>query len=100
MKLYALTPVLLTTCAIGLLMYHQPATVIGAPEAAKQKWEYKRINYVDLNTLGGAPLLGDENKFLAAGLNKLGDEGWELVAGETSTKRDEGFVYYVFKRAK
>jgi len=79
-KRYALAVALLAACVIGLLLYHQPARVIAAAEAAKQKWEYK-----------SATALEDKD------LNRLGDEGWELVA---VTVDKGGGYYYFFKRAK
>lgn len=80
-KQYALAVAMLTACAIGLLLHHQPARVIGAPEAAKQKWEYKKGAWLD-----------------EAEMNKLGDQGWELVA--VTPDKDWSIRHYVFKRAK
>jgi hypothetical protein len=47
------------------------------------KWEYRTVSKEQLLELG--------NKDLAAGLNKLGDEGWELAAVDGA---------YIFKRTK
>ena len=57
-----------------------------APEkavSAGPKWEYKVLTKDEIAELA--------NKDLAAGLNKLGEEGWELVVVDTS---------YIFKRPK
>src|SRR5882672_9356051 len=62
-----------------------PVTVCSAepkPEVAV-KWEYRIVTKEQLLDLG--------NKDLVAGLNKLGDEGWELTAVEPA---------YIFKRPK
>ena len=98
-KPYALAAVLLTACAIGLLLYHQPARVIGAPapEAAKQKWEYKEITFSEVRLLGDPE--GKKENPHALGLNKLGAEGWELVA-VVPNNNDRRADRYVFKRAK
>ena len=50
---------------------------------AVPKWEYRILTKEQILDLGG--------KDLAAGLNKLGDQGWELAAIETA---------FIFKRAK
>jgi hypothetical protein len=61
----------------------------GAPPLAARsaelapQWEYRVLTKSELLDLG--------KKDLAAGLNKLGDEGWELAAVDTA---------YIFKRPK
>src|SRR5262249_7112042 len=50
----------------------------------RQRWEYKTASGADLRKLG--------QDDMEAGLNKLGDEGWELV-GITKT-------FYIFKRPR
>jgi hypothetical protein len=50
---------------------------------AGPKWEYRVLTKQEILDLG--------KKDLTAGLNKLGDQGWELAAVETS---------FIFKRAK
>ena len=52
----------------------QPTKALGAPEAAKQKWEYKTETYLN-----------------EAGMNKLGAQGWELVS--VSSDRDGNTKY-------
>src|SRR6516162_9528887 len=54
-----------------------------ARPAAAQQWEYRILPKEKILELG--------KKKLAAGLNKLGDEGWELVAIDGD---------YIFKRPK
>jgi hypothetical protein len=52
-------------------------------EEATLQWEYRVVTRAQLLDLG--------KKDLVAGLNKLGDEGWELAAFDSA---------YIFKRAK
>jgi hypothetical protein len=54
----------------------------GKPEAAP-RWEYRVLTKEQVSELG--------KKDLAAGLNKLGDDGWELVAVDAA---------YIFKRPR
>jgi hypothetical protein len=54
----------------------------GKPEAAP-RWEYRVLTREQVSELG--------KKDLAAGLNKLGDEGWELAAFDAA---------YIFKRPR
>jgi hypothetical protein len=54
------------------------------------KWEYRVLAKREVAELG--------KKDLAAGLNKLGDEGWELVAVEPQAGRSSGQPTYYFKR--
>ncbi len=54
----------------------------GRPEGAP-KWEYRILTKEQIIELG--------KKDLAAGLNQLGDQGWELTAVETA---------FIFKRSK
>jgi hypothetical protein len=96
-KRYALAAALLAACAIGLLLYHQPPTAAGAAAAAAQKWEYKQVYWSKVFEAGGASDILHPDDDCSAGLSKLGDEGWELVA-VSSTK--DGLEKYVFKRAK
>ena len=61
-----------------------PAAWSAEPKSeATLKWEYRVLTKEQLLDLG--------KKDLAAGLNALGDEGWELIAVEPS---------YIFKRPK
>jgi hypothetical protein len=74
------------SAAVNLLAI---AVVGGASQLAAQsaesavQWEYRVLSKAQLLDLG--------KKDLAAGLNKLGDEGWELATFDTA---------YIFKRPK
>jgi RNA polymerase sigma factor (sigma-70 family) len=62
---------------------------------ARAKWEYKAISRTAIEQIGFAERgLADS---LADGLNKLGSDGWELVAVDPGKAGHEG-SYYVFKR--
>jgi hypothetical protein len=91
-KRYALAGLVLAACALGLVLHYQPPRAIGAAEAAKQKWEYKQVSMLEL---AGDPV---DVKNVPINLNKLGDEGWELVA--IAPTKDGTIVDYVFKRPK
>jgi hypothetical protein len=62
--------------------------------AVAPKWEYKALTKAQVADLG--------KKDFAAGLNKLGDEGWELVALEPGPDgrggRSSGQTTFYFKR--
>src|SRR5262249_34965896 len=62
--------------------------------AAPARWEYQ--------VMTKEQVIGVGKKDLAAGLNKLGEDGWELVAVEPSqtTDRDRKDTEYYFKRLK
>jgi hypothetical protein len=96
-KRYALAALVLAACALGLLLYHQPPRATGAAAAAKQKWEYMQVRSSEMFKAGGGEDVNNWDKDCSAGLSKLGDEGWELVA-VSSTK--DGLERYVFKRPK
>jgi hypothetical protein len=62
---------------------------------ARAKWEYKAISRTAIEQIGFAERgLADS---LADGLNKLGSDGWELVAVDPGKAGHEG-SYFVFKR--
>ena len=62
----------------------QPPGVATKPNAdAQRKWEYRVLTKDELPTT--------QAKDLAAALNRLGDDGWELVAAGST---------YIFKRPK
>ena len=78
------------TTQLGLLLLALGAATTGVnllsaqePSGALLKWEYRVLTKDQVLDLG--------KKDLLAGLNKLGDEGWELVAAEPS---------YIFKRPR
>jgi hypothetical protein len=96
-KRYALAALVLAGCALGLLLYHQPPRATGAAEAAKQKWEYKQVQWQEVWKAGGGEDLNKLDKDCSVGLSQLGDEGWELVAVSSSK---DGIEKYVFKRPK
>jgi hypothetical protein len=59
----------------------------------KGKWEYRVLTKDEITELS--------NKNFAAGLNKLGEDGWELVAVEPGFSNPPGKpAEYYFKRAK
>ena len=71
--------------AVGIVIASFPLAALSAepkPEP-ETRWEYRVVTKEQLLDLG--------NKDLVAGLNKLGDEGWELAAVESA---------YIFKRPK
>jgi hypothetical protein len=59
------------------------AQPVAGTSVAASRWEYRVVSEKQLKAAG--------NNDLAAGLNKLGDEGWELVAVRTD---------YIFKRPR
>jgi hypothetical protein len=63
-----------------------------AGDAAAPKWEYQ--------ALGKQKVLERGKNDLTAGLNKFGEEGWELVAVESSSRdgRTPGQATFYFKR--
>src|SRR5262249_25272463 len=68
-----------------------------AKENLPSKWEYRVLTKEQLAELG--------KKNLAAGLNKIGEEGWELVTVQSGPAREggargfsEGPAEYYFKR--
>jgi hypothetical protein len=70
---------------IAVVSGASPVTALAAenrPDAVSM-WEYRVLTKEQVLDLG--------KKDLAAGLNKLGDEGWELVVAEPA---------YIFKRPK
>src|SRR5690242_12280434 len=78
------TPTGLLPLALGLVASSPPAVRSAEPRPeAVLKWEYRVLSKEQVLELG--------KKDLTAGLNALGEEGWELVAAEPS---------YIFKRPK
>ncbi len=70
--------------AIAIHNVNDPTTFPFPAFPIRTQWEYKGVSEADLLKLG-------KDDF-AAGLNKLGEEGWELVLHENHR--------YVFKRQK
>jgi hypothetical protein len=74
----------LALLAIAIVGSTLPAPLVSAQgKAGASKWEYRILTKGEVLELG--------NKDLTAGLNKLGDEGWELAAVDSA---------YLFKRPK
>lgn len=70
--------------------------LVAQPSAPRSKWEYKVLSPPAIETLGGM-----EVEALAAGLNILGDAGWELVAIEPGhLPAPVKLPRYVFKRPR
>jgi hypothetical protein len=67
-------------------LIHGPALVSASPNDSGSRWEYRTLTKDQLLTLG--------NQDLVAGLNRLGDDGWELtgVDGIYIFKRPRGFA--------
>ncbi len=68
------------------------------PKPQRVKWEYRVSTEDELEKLGGYELgkTPYDKKFLEAGLNKLGEEGWELVQAGRGDRNQT----CVFKRPK
>lgn len=75
------------------------AAAVPAPEARTFKWEYRAVPEADLVNLS-------DEKTIEASLNKLGNDGWELVAVRATyyaaavAKQDKVGVVYFLKRLK
>jgi hypothetical protein len=91
-----------TALAVGLLvaaggLLPAAAPAAGPKPASAVKWEYRALTKEQLLELG--------QKDLAAGLNRLGSEGWELVtvqqpsASERGPRRAARSAEFYFKRA-
>jgi len=76
------TTVVLLVVAVGLGPFSAASAAELKPDVVFQ-WEYRVLTEEQVIALG--------KKDLAAGLNKLGDEGWELVTVG---------AHYIFKRPK
>lgn len=62
------------------------------------RWEYKTIEYSKRNFFGGALKL-DSNEFTEK-LNKLGNEGWELVGTTPQMGWQGQGLILIFKRPR
>src|SRR5688572_11016781 len=75
------------------------AVAVPSPAQGGFKWEYKVYTEVELANLS-------ETKSLEASLNKLGDDGWELVAIRSSNETPAALAkkgssaLFVLKRLK
>lgn len=91
--------VLLAVGVASLAWRASDAAAVPAPDARSFKWEYRAIPEADLINLS-------DEKTLEAGLNKLGNDGWELVAVRPTyyaaavAKQDKVGVVYFLKRLK
>lgn len=84
--------------SVGAFAYPTRAADPTAPEEAKQpgagpRWEYRALTRLEVQRLGMGDPKNEPNPFdhmgtkrLSDGLNKLGSEGWELVAVESGTQ--------------
>lgn len=70
---------------VVLSAWLSPAWSDAPAKAPRQKWEYKFVKLSDLGTIADADY--------SAGLNKLGEEGWELAAIEHSKLGPERCVF-------
>lgn len=83
--------------SFAVLVFAVAAVADAGKAGAPWKWEYRVASKDELAALG--------SKNVAAGLNKLGEEGWELVAIEPGFAAPPGAVgsappQYYFKRPK
>lgn len=74
------------------------AIAVPAPTTTPYKWEYRALTEVELIAL-------TEAKTVEAGLNKLGEEGWELAGirssgDSTIAAKKNPQSLYCFKRLK
>lgn len=87
--LLILTTTMLTVC-------NETGHAVAQPAVQRSKWEYRVLTPSAIEELGGKG-----TGALAAGLNKLGDDGWELVAIEPGhVPPPVKLSRYVFKRPK
>jgi hypothetical protein len=74
-----------------------PAQKNSPPKPQRVQWEYRVLSEDEIDKLGGydREKTAYDKKFFEAGLNKLGEEGWELVQAGRGTS-----LTYFFKRQK
>src|SRR5438128_9241250 len=80
----------LSLCVFPSLAASQVGTGAGSNKPG-MKWEYTFLSRVDIEKRGG----GD----FVAGLNKLGEEGWEVIS-MTGPRGTHGYGETLFKRLK
>jgi hypothetical protein len=85
MKAFSMVVLLLAISAVSGLVQASPTTAAEGKQEGVPKWEYRVLTKDQVLDLG--------KKDLTAGLNKIGDEGWELIAVEQ-------IGGYIFKRPK
>lgn len=97
MKRYA--PVVLVIALVPLASWlMRPAAATPALKETSPKWEYKAIDRSKLYELGKKTVEKQGDEQLTAGLNALGEEGWQLVAIDSLPNGVRTF--YCFRRAK
>ena len=69
------------------------ASAVPSPHTTTFKWEYRAVTEADLIGLTDA-------KTAEAGMNKLGDEGWELAAIKSTSSAKATPSLFCFKRFK
>jgi hypothetical protein len=89
-----LTVMVLTSLAAPAFAQRRggPRADDGPPRDARPAWEYKELSRPEVEALA----TGEDKGRFAAGLNKLGSDGWELVALDPAGGRP---ARYLFKRA-
>jgi hypothetical protein len=89
---------LVTVGFLAMGFFGLPGWPVPAQEkpAAARKWEYNILTTIEIEKLSG-----QQAGALVAGLNKLGEEGWELVAIEPGhVPPPVRLPRYVFKRPR
>jgi hypothetical protein len=115
-KTFGVVVCLAVAAGIGVGLFAAIGTPAGAQPAARAAVEYKALVRTDIEDMApekvrkNGHLEGSNAEALAAGLNLLAKDGWELAAvepdSEQQTKTPQGAVTfrhyptYVFKRPK
>jgi hypothetical protein len=85
----------LVVVGMGVALMAAPAPK-DPPPAKGTQWEYKKMAEVKLLEVAGA-----ENRSVEAGLNKLGEDRWELISVVVpGAAGPNGPFIYFFKRPK
>jgi hypothetical protein len=95
MRSLILTVVVLAVVGVILIGVYRvsDATAVPAPPMTAVRWEYRALTEPDLLALTAASTA-------EAGMNKLGDEGWELVAIKSTSSMKAAPTLFCFKRFK